>query len=291
MKYTKLAAVALASVMMLSACGQSANNDNPIVMTVGDTQITESEFNYYMNTYKENYNMGQAKKSSLEYCQRNQLIVEVAKAMDIKLDSDTQSKLKDYQKSIKDSYDREGGYKKFLKDNNLTDDYIDTLASVSYYTDALKKQTETPTFTEDELREYFKEHYRRVKYVLISTIDSQTGEDFDTLISDYSPNTANDSDENGYIFTDNETGIEFEEGVDSIKADEFTLVQSDSGYYVIKRLPLDESQECFEEEYENEAETINTTMQNNAFYEQVQKWADEYGIKVTVNDEVLDKIN
>lgn len=236
--------------------------------------------------------------------------------MDIKLDSDTQSKLKDYQKSIKDSYDREGGYKKFLKDNNLTDDYIDTLASVSYYTDALKKQTETPTFTEDELREYFKEHYRRVKYVLISTIDSQTGdevsddkkeeakktaeevlekaqngEDFDTLISDYSPNTANDSDENGYIFTDNETGIEFEEGVDSIKADEFTLVQSDSGYYVIKRLPLDESQECFEEEYENEAETINTTMQNNAFYEQVQKWSDEYGIKVTVNDEVLDKIN
>ena len=54
MKYTKLAAVALASVMMLSACGQSANSDNPIVMTVGDTQITESEFNYYMNTYKEN---------------------------------------------------------------------------------------------------------------------------------------------------------------------------------------------------------------------------------------------
>lgn len=29
MKYTKLAAVALASVMMLSACGQSANSDNP----------------------------------------------------------------------------------------------------------------------------------------------------------------------------------------------------------------------------------------------------------------------
>ena len=41
----------------------------------------------------------------------------------------------------------------------------------------------------------------------------------------------------------------------------------------------------------NEAETINTTMQNNAFYEQVKKWSDEYGIKVTVNDEVLDKIN
>ena len=38
MKYTKLAAVALASVMMMSACGQSANNDNPIVMTVGDVK-------------------------------------------------------------------------------------------------------------------------------------------------------------------------------------------------------------------------------------------------------------
>ena len=27
------------------------------------------------------------------------------------------------------------------------------------------------------MREYFKEHYRRVKYVLISTIDSQTGDE------------------------------------------------------------------------------------------------------------------
>ena len=38
MKYTKLAAVALASMMMLSACGQSANSDNQIVMTVGDVK-------------------------------------------------------------------------------------------------------------------------------------------------------------------------------------------------------------------------------------------------------------
>ena len=43
--------------------------------------------------------MGQAKKSHrLNTAKKSQLIVEVAKAMDIKLDSDTQSKLKDYQK-------------------------------------------------------------------------------------------------------------------------------------------------------------------------------------------------
>ena len=307
-RFGKIASVSLIGAMLLAGC----SGNGQTVMKIGDTNITEGAVNFFAN-----YGMGtEDVDAAVDNLKKEYLLKEVAKAMDIKLDSDTQSKLKDYQKSIKDSYDREGGYKKFLKDNNLTDDYIDKLASVSYYTDALKKQTETPTFTEDELREYFKENYRRVKYVLISTIDSQTGdevsddkkeeakktaeevlekaqngEDFDTLISDYSPNTANDSDENGYIFTDNETGVEFEEGVDSIKADEFTLVQSDSGYYVIKRLPLDESQECFEEEYENEAETINTTMQNNAFYEQVQKWADEYGIKVTVNDEVLDKIN
>ncbi len=83
MKYTKLAAVALASVMMLSACGQSANSDNQIVMTV-EIHRLPSEFNYYMNTYKEKLQYGSGEKSSLEYCQRNQLIVEVAKAMDIK---------------------------------------------------------------------------------------------------------------------------------------------------------------------------------------------------------------
>ena len=92
MKYTKLAAGILASVMMLSACGQSANSDNPIVMTVGDTQITESEFNYYMNTYKGKITIWvRRKKSSLEYRQRNQLIVEVAKGDGYKPDSDTHS--------------------------------------------------------------------------------------------------------------------------------------------------------------------------------------------------------
>ena len=131
MKYTKLAAVALASMMMLSACGQSANSDNQIVMTVGDTQITESEFNYYMNTYKENYNMGQAKKSSLEYCQRNQLIVEVAKAMDITL---TDDEAKQVKSTISNFKAQQGGKKagdKLLKKYGVDDDIMETIISAS----------------------------------------------------------------------------------------------------------------------------------------------------------------
>ena len=99
MKYTKLAAVALASVMMLSACGQSANSDNQIVMTV-EIHRLPSEFNYYMNTYKgkitiwvrrKNHRLNTAKETSLSLkCKGDGYK---------KLDSDTQSKLKDYQKS------------------------------------------------------------------------------------------------------------------------------------------------------------------------------------------------
>ena len=165
----KIASVSLIGAMLLAGC----SGNGQTVMKIGDTNITEGAVNFFAN-----YGMGtEDVDTAVDNLKQEYLLKEVAKAMDIKLDSDTQSKLKDYQKSIKDSYDREGGYKKFLKDNNLTDDYIDKLASVSYYTDALKKQTETPTFTEDELREYFKENYRRVKYVLISTIDSQTGDE------------------------------------------------------------------------------------------------------------------
>ena len=179
MKYTKLAAVALASVMMLSASGQSANSDNPIVMTVGDTQITESEFNYYMNTYKENYNMGQAKKSSLEYCQRNQLIVEVAKAMDITL---TDDEAKQVKSTISNFKAQQGGKKagdKLLKKYGVDDDIIETIISASTYSQQVMDQLDVAEPTDDEVKQYFVDNYLRAKHILISTKDMTTGADLD----------------------------------------------------------------------------------------------------------------
>ena len=315
MKYTKLAAVALASVMMLSACGQSANSDNPIVMTVGDTQITESEFNYYMNTYKENYNMGQAKKSSLEYCQRNQLIVEVAKAMDITL---TDDEAKQVKSTISNFKAQQGGKKagdKLLKKYGVDDDIMETIISASTYSKQIMDQLDVAEPTDDEVKQYFVDNYLRAKHILIATKDMTTGadldedklaeaekkaneilerakngEDFDALIKEYNEDPGMESNQDGYFFTDGEMVSEFEDATKSIEPGEITMCKSDYGYHIIKRLPIDESDSKFSEYLENNKSAVQSAVTSKKQEEALEKKAEELGIKVEVKQDKIDKM-
>lgn len=312
MKNIKLAAAVLSCALLLGGCGVESG---PVIMTVGDIDVTESEFNFFLTTYTDNVDLGAAKEISLEYCERNHLIVAVAKAMGVEFDDETQEEIKEYKKQVVANYDKTTGYKKFLKENNLTDEYIDLLVSVGFYTDALKEKMGAAEYTDEDKREYFKEHYRRAKHILVSTIDSSTGEemtgerleamrtkaeellsraqngeDFDALIEEYSEDPGSESNPDGYVFTDNEMVIEFQNGVDSIGIGEFSLVKSSYGYHVIQRLALDDDADFFEQEYENAADTLETSMENDRFNEQLEIWAEEYGVTTTVNQEALDAI-
>ena len=72
----------------------------------------------------------------------------------------------------------------------------------------------------------------------------------------------------------------------SIKADEFTLVQSDPIVCNKTIAALTNHRNVLKKNMKMRRK-LSILMQNNAFYEQVKKWSDEYGIKVTVNDEVF----
>ncbi|MCC8160837.1 MAG: peptidylprolyl isomerase [Oscillospiraceae bacterium] len=306
MKYTKLAAAALSCTLLLGGCGANTGSDSSeTLMTVGDINVTENEFNFFLTTYKDNMDLGAAKELSLEYCERNHLIIAVAEAMGIEFDEETQTEIDEYKQQVVDAYDSDTGYNEFLKENGLTDEYIDRLVSVGFYSDALQEVVENVGYTDEEKREYFKEHYRRAKHILLTseeedaTIEAQaeelleraqSGEDFDTLISEYSEDPGSETYPDGYVFTDDEMVVEFQDGVDSIGIGEFTLVKSSYGYHIIQRLALDETEEYFEEQYANVESDIESAMENDKFLEQLYAWAEEYGIEITVNQELLDSI-
>lgn len=314
MKFTKVLALLLLCPILLAGCGSRVSGGD-VVMTVGDMDVTESEFNFYMTTYKENIDLGEVKNVALKYCKKSHLIIAVGKAMGIEFDEETTKNIKESKKRVITNYDNNGGYKTFLKENNLTDEFFDRLVSVEYYANELRSYMEKTEYTEAEKRDYFKDNYRRAKHIFLSTKDSQTGdnlteekqeevkakaedllqrlqngEDMDLLIAEYSDDPESESNPDGYLFTDNEMMSEFQNGVDSINVGEFTVVKSALGYHVIEKLGLVEGSELFEEHYFKVSANLSQIMLERALEEQLDKWADEKGITVTVNQDVIDKI-
>jgi len=313
MKHTKFAAALLSCSLLLSACG--GVDKGPVVMTVGDQEIAQNEFEFFLNTYRENLDLGEAKKMSQQYCGQNHLILAIADAMGVELDDATQKEFEDYKAQMVDYYDSQVGYDEFLKENNVDDEYVTKLMSVSYYAGLLQEKMDTKEYTEEEKQEYFKNKYRRAKHVLIATTDmttgeempadkkaeaktkaedilkrAQSGEDFDALVSEFSEDPGSKTNPDGYVFTDNEMVIEFQDGTDSIKPGEFTLVETSYGYHVIQRLALDETPEFFNTEYEKVKETIVNGMDADRFEDQLDVWADEYGIETKINEDAMNSI-
>ncbi len=308
----KLTAVLIAGTMLLTGCGQPQTPEKT-VMTIGDVNVSGGIFEFYMNSYMGAFSTDEAKEITLDQCKKNYLVVALGKAMGIEFDEKTQEDISDYKQSIIDSYknsDYEGGYNGFLKDNNLVDSDIDMLISVSYYGQELQKKLDPVEYTDDEKRQYFRDHYRRAKHILITADDTmseeeqnaakakaeellqkaQNGENFDTLVSENSDDPGSTANPDGYFFTDDEMVPEFQDGVDAIAPGEFTLVKSTYGYHVIQRLPLDDNAELFETEYGKVSDSIQTKLDNKRFEEQAYKWADEYGIETNVDDAAVDEI-
>ena len=117
--------------------------------------------------------------------------------------------------------------------------------------------------SDEDLRQYFADNYIAAKHILISTVDSTTGEtirtdaeakaeaqkildrinageDYDTLMNEYSEDPGLSGNPDGYIFTEGEMVTEFYDGAKALAEGEVSgLVKSDYGYHIIKREPLD----------------------------------------------------
>lgn len=154
------------------------------------------------------------------------------------------------------------------------------------------------TPSDEDIQKYYEDNYITAKHILITTVDPASGEtkrtdeeakkeaqpildrinageDFDTLMNQYSEDTGLSNNPNGYTFTEGQMVTEFYDGAKALAEDEVSeLVKSNYGYHIIKRVKLDDSQ------LDNFKSDIISAI-SGSMDELLQQWMDEAQVETT----------
>lgn len=154
------------------------------------------------------------------------------------------------------------------------------------------------TPSDEDIQKYYEDNYITAKHILITTVDPASGEtkrtdeeakkeaqsildrinageDFDTLMNQYSEDTGLSNNPNGYTFTEGQMVTEFYDGAKALAEDEVSeLVKSSYGYHIIKRVKLDDSQ------LDNFKSDIISAI-SGSMNELLQQWMDEAQVETT----------
>ena len=154
------------------------------------------------------------------------------------------------------------------------------------------------TSSDEDIQKYYEDNYITAKHILITTVDPASGEtkrtdeeakkeaqsildrinageDFDTLMNQYSEDTGLSNNPNGYTFTEGQMVTEFYDGAKALAEDEVSeLVKSSYGYHIIKRVKLDDSQ------LDNFKSDIISAI-SGSMDELLQQWMDEAQVETT----------
>ena len=313
---------------ILSSC---ANSD--IVATVGTEKITRGEFEFYLSSIKSQLSgtelktdedwqtqeiegekaIDAAKQRALEIAVLNAEYREAAKAQNMRLNEQEKENVKTTKQQVISSYGGDTAYKQFLKDNNITDSFIQLMCESTVYYEKLadKVAIEEPTSDEELLKYYedniktLSEEYKKAKHILILTQDKdgkalseeeqeaakeladslferiKAGEDFDALMRKYSKDPGLSSNPEGYVFTSGEMVPEFEQAADSVSAGEIAMCKSVYGYHIIKRLPI---------EYGDIADKVEALAMKEKINARLKEWEAQYNIVIKVNEELIKTI-
>ncbi len=304
MKFTKIAAVIMSCTLLITGCSGSKT-----AIKAGDVTLSKGDVEFLINDY--NSQLGDfegAKTYALDSLKKAALVKAVADFEKIELSEDEKTQLNASIAQVKSNYGGLSAFNKMLKEYGAPGDFVSLVLSQGLYETKLQEKFALEDPTDDELKKYMKEKYRRAKHVLIQVGEdvvtgdleksqaedilkqAKEGADFDKLIKEHSDDPGSESNPDGYVFTDNQMVKEFQDGVDSIKPGEFTIVKSSYGYHVIQRLPLDESDAKFEELFSANKDAILAECSKAKFEEKLESYAKENGIEVVVDEEVIASI-
>lgn len=308
MKFVKLAGIVTAASLLLCSC---SSGNGKLAMKIGDEEITVGAVKFLSEYGLNSTNTKQA----VEVIEQNYTIDEIADKLDIELSDDEKKQIRSAVASFKADMGGKTKAEKLLKKYGLEDDILENIFSASAYAEKVLDTLTVEEVTDDDVKQYVKDNYLHAKHVLVSTKDSETGEeygeeklaeaekkaneilekakngeDFDALVNEYGEDPGMKSNPDGYYFGANEMVAEFEDATRSIQPDEITMCKSDFGYHIIKRLPIDEVSEDFKTYYENNASAVKGNVTKERRVEALRKKAQELGIEITINQDVIDKI-
>ena len=314
------------SLLLVSGCSEK------YVATVGDEKITEGEFLFYLNSIKsqmigtelqseEDWETQEiegmkaidfAKERALEAASANVAYVEIADSLDIELTDVDEEYIKRTKESLISARGGESGYKKYLKENNISDDFIQMLCESMIYSSKLaEKAVDESPATEEEKNKLFSElsvygNYK-AKHILLSVVDGETmqpldeetvksakikaddifnrvknGEDFDALMNEFSEDPGLETNPDGYLFSTGEMVPEFESCVASLEFNSIGFTESQFGYHIIKRLPI---------EMKDVEDEIDSKIAEDRLNISLEKWRDEFSLNTVKNNSVYDVIS
>lgn len=245
--------------------------DVPYVIKVDGHEISLEEYRfYYMHTkadmdggdetyWDDAENEAKLKESVLSTIKHDYAISKTAANNNIALTDEDQESVSSTFTSAKENLGSEEAFLNALNESYLTEDmYKQFVENNVLYNSLYNHLAATDgkyAITEDEMRELVKTDYVHAKHILISydsdgsdtnkqkAITAQSraidGEDFDSLVEEYSEDSG--MPEEGYYFTYGEMVAPFEEAAFALAENEVSeIVESDYGYHIIKRLPIDE---------------------------------------------------
>jgi parvulin-like peptidyl-prolyl isomerase len=303
MKLKGFLAAVTAGVMLLGGC--SAINSKNVAMTIGDKQISTGIVKFAgekcTNSTDSEYVADAVKNCYLVY--------EIAQKMGIELEDSEKEQITSNVRRLRQNLGGKSKTDEILKEYDIEDDVLEVLMSTSVYSSKIMEDITVEEPTDDEVKETFKSDYLRAKQILISTENldddavaeaeqkaneifekAKNGEDFDALITEYNEDPGMSSNPDGYFFTDGDMVKDFENATKSIQPEEITMCKTTYGYHIIKRLPLDESDANFEQYFESNKSSVKSALLQKKNKEALENKAEELGIKVTLNDDVINSI-
>lgn len=245
--------------------------DVPYVIKVDGHEISLEEYRYYylhtkadMDSGDETYwddaeNEAALKESVLNTIKQDYAILRVAANNNITLSEEDQQSVSSTVTTAKENLGSEEAFLNALNESYLTEDMYKQFVENSVLYNSLYNNLAATdgkyAITEEEIRNLINTDYVHAKHILIfydsdgsdtnqqKAITAQSraadGEDFDALVEEYSEDSG--MPEEGYYFTYGEMVAPFEEAAFALAENEVSeIVESDYGYHIIKRLPIDE---------------------------------------------------
>mgnify|MGYP001624129872 CR=1 FL=1 len=302
---------------------QPLDSGAPVVMTVNGDEVCADEYAgymlynmaYYANMYAQfgmtdvwndeyaaatlGSSMPQAAKDQSVYAR---VVLQKFNELGLKLTYDQEKQMTQLRQDTIDSM----GYDAFAKqiaNFGFSDQSYNNFMYISQCYNALNEyyygENGANVPSDEDLRQYFADNYIAAKHILISTVDSTTGEtirtdeeakaeaqkildrinageDYDALMNEYSEDPGLAGNPDGYIFTEGEMVTEFYDGAKALAEDEVSgLIKSDYGYHIIKRVPLD-----VDGQFEN-YKSLLTTAVAGTMDDLLTQWMQEADVQTT----------
>ncbi|MBE6936367.1 MAG: hypothetical protein E7458_07680 [Ruminococcaceae bacterium] len=254
-------------VTMLSGCATK-----PYVMMIDDVKIRQGIYGYYYGynyyNYFENYGESTVQYYTITSLFQHVAIYKLFERNGMKLTAEDEAYIEDMRAARIEALGGQAGYAAFLKTIGLTDKlHREILAISPMYTQLFEYyfgEGGSEYITEEEVRQIYSDLYAHEAHIFISTENVETvedrdalrakadeaharavaGEDFSALIKEYGDDEYMAAHpEDGYYLAQGDSGSDvIDEALFNLGIDEISeVVETEAGFFIYKRLPVQES--------------------------------------------------